>query len=966
MNEEFIVSTLEDENDGDFSQGDLSLREAIALANEQEGEDTIIFDPDLSGGTITTSNSLEREIIIFDSVAINGLGEEDLTLGGSFIFEIPQADDDVVIDGLNLVGGKIDSSGNLTFSNSNISQTISRAGSSDNSSIISRGILNLADSTIADSDGGGNLGVLIESGTANIERSTISNHEGVLGGAGILVRTDAVANITNSTVANNSSRSTAGIGNSGIANITNSTVVNNNGGIGNGGVINLGDGVTTLTSSIIANNISAGVGIINKDVDGEFVSGGNNFIGNGDDATGFVNSDLVGTLDNPLDPQLGELQDNGGTTKTFALLEDSPAIDAGSNPNNLETDQRGEGFDRTVGEATDIGAFEVQDDGNGETTTDLVVSILEDELDGDFSAGDLSLREAIALANEQEGEDTITFDESLSGGTIALTQTEPAPRGGGEVNQDLDITDSVNIIGLGAKNLTIDGLNGGNGIFKVTGQNTDFNLEGLTIANGTEQRFFRSDSGGAGTIDFDGANLTLKDSVIVGGSGVFTGAISNSGNASIISSTITDSSSTPPEGSFASGVISNGRNLEIFNSTISNNSSPGILNRGTLEISNSTISNNNQDSISNNSGRNLGSEITTTDGSTANITSSVISGNSQQDSFDDLSGEFTSGGNNLISDGSGGFVNGENGDLVGTVDNPIDPLLGELQDNGGDTPTQALLAESPAIDAGSNPNNLATDQRGEGFDRTVGEGTDIGAFEVQDAAGELGIVGSEGDDELIGTDEDDTISGLGGNDTLKGLDLADVLDGGSGNDSLEGGARDDSLIGSEGNDTLLGGNGKDTLDGGVGNDLLDGGASDDLLFGLDGHDTLLGSSGRDTLNGGVGNDSIDGGTSDDELLGDEGHDTLIGGNGRDTLNGGSGDDVLTGGNSNDTFVLALEGGHDTITDFGRGNDVIALSSGIGFDDLSFSGHEIIFGDSTLARLDSFDTTTLTQNDFVSI
>ena len=203
----------------------------------------------------------------------------------------------------------------------------------------------------------------------------------------------------------------------------------------------------------------------------KLISGGNNLISNGDNVDSFVESDIVGTLDNPIEAQLGELQDNGGATQTIALLDDSPAIDAGSNPNELATVQRGEGFDRTVGNGTDIGAFEVQSDGGGETPTDLVVSILEDENDGDFSAGDLSLREAIALANEQEGADTITFDSDLSGGTIALTETEPAPRGAGEINQDLDITDSVNIIGLGANNLTIDGLSGGNGIFKVSGEN---------------------------------------------------------------------------------------------------------------------------------------------------------------------------------------------------------------------------------------------------------------------------------------------------------------------------------------------------------------------------------------------------------------------------------------------------------------------------------------------------------------
>ena len=361
MNEELIVSSLEDENDGDFSFGDLSLREAIALANDREGTDTITFDSNLSGGTITFNESNERDLIISDSVTVNGLGQDNLTLDGGFIFNV-ESGVDLAIDGLNLVGGKIDNSGNLTLTNSRIAQTIARSGISDNSSIISRGTLNLTDSTIEDSDGGGNLGVLIESGTATIQRSAIANHEGVLGGAGIIVRADAVADIINSTVTNNSARGNAGIANSGTAKITNSTVVDNNGGIGVGGVNTFSDGITSLTSSIIANNSGAGDGVPAGDINGEIISGGNNLIGNGDNGTGFVDSDLVGTLDNPIDPLLGELQDNGGSTQTIALLDGSPAIDAGSNPNNLETDRRGDGFDRTVGGGTDIGAFEVQDD----------------------------------------------------------------------------------------------------------------------------------------------------------------------------------------------------------------------------------------------------------------------------------------------------------------------------------------------------------------------------------------------------------------------------------------------------------------------------------------------------------------------------------------------------------------------------------------------------------------------------
>jgi predicted amidophosphoribosyltransferase len=45
------------------------------------------------------------------------------------------------------------------------------------------------------------------------------------------------------------------------------------------------------------------------------------------------------------------------------------------------------------------------------------------------------------------------------------------------------------------------------------------------------------------------------------------------------------------------------------------------------------------------------------------------------------------------------------------------------------TRTQALLRGSPAINAGSNPRNLATDQRGATFPRSVNGAADMGAFE---------------------------------------------------------------------------------------------------------------------------------------------------------------------------------------------------------------------------------------------
>ncbi|MCH7720171.1 MAG: hypothetical protein IH988_04165, partial [Planctomycetes bacterium] len=122
-------------------------------------------------------------------------------------------------------------------------------------------------------------------------------------------------------------------------------------------------------------------------------------------------------------------------------------------------------------------------------------------------------------------------------------------------------------------------------------------------------------------------------------------------------------------------------------------------------------------------------------GGAVNLTNTIVALNTTATSDPDVSGPFTSQGNNLIGDGTGstGFTDGVNSDQVGTGGSPINPLLGPLQDNGGSTSTHALLTGSPAIDAGNNTGVPATDQRG--FARIVDgdlDGTatiDIGAFE---------------------------------------------------------------------------------------------------------------------------------------------------------------------------------------------------------------------------------------------
>jgi parallel beta-helix repeat protein len=95
---------------------------------------------------------------------------------------------------------------------------------------------------------------------------------------------------------------------------------------------------------------------------------------------------------------------------------------------------------------------------------------------------------------------------------------------------------------------------------------------------------------------------------------------------------------------------------------------------------------------------------------------------------DDVNGNLAASDYNLIGDGTGmtGISNGVNGNLVGSADAPIDPLLDALGDNGGPTPTMALLPGSPALNAGAPDQLGSTDQRGV----VRSGGVNIGAYQA--------------------------------------------------------------------------------------------------------------------------------------------------------------------------------------------------------------------------------------------
>nr|WP_329626331.1 Ig-like domain-containing protein [Planktothrix agardhii] len=227
-----------------------------------------------------------------------------------------------------------------------------------------------------------------------------------------------------------------------------------------------------------------------------------------------------------------------------------------------------------------------------------------------------------------------------------------------------------------------------------------------------------------------------------------------------------------------------------------------------------------------------------------------------------------------------------------------------------------------------------------------------------------------GDDIAYGGKEDDQITGGDGNDLISGDEGKDVLIGDDGNDILFGGQNDDSLQGGDGNDSLFGDLGNDILEGNRGDDLLLGGEDQDTISGGADNDALYGGKGHDLLDGNQGNDILFGDFGDDTLDGGEGNDILTGGQGNDWLVGAGGDDTLTGGAGNDRFYLASSFGNNLITDFTNGEDIIALTGGLTFEQLeitSFNGSTLIkiaSSQQQLAELFGVDSNLIGKSNFV--
>ncbi|WP_254566337.1 putative Ig domain-containing protein [Oscillatoria sp. HE19RPO] len=214
---------------------------------------------------------------------------------------------------------------------------------------------------------------------------------------------------------------------------------------------------------------------------------------------------------------------------------------------------------------------------------------------------------------------------------------------------------------------------------------------------------------------------------------------------------------------------------------------------------------------------------------------------------------------------------------------------------------------------------------------------------------------------LIETSDSDLIQAIAGDNFIQEL---------GGNDSLFGGEGHDIIQGNPGDDFIKAGNGTNWIHGGEGEDTLVGGTGVDILYGNEGNDLIYAGSGDNFLYGNQGNDTLIGGEGNDVLYGGKGDDLLIGGNEEDWLFGDLGNDILMGGEGPDRFIIRKDAGVDLIVDFTEGEDLIGLSQGLTFNDLTFNqgnnGLLIYAGDELLAILNEMDISVINPDNFFEV
>ena len=320
-----VVNTINDQTDP-ASSATVSLRDAVTRADAALGPVNITFSP----------------TVFATSKTITLVGNSGLNLQGDpyGIITVIGSSAGVTLDlgssGLQVLGTQAAALLNLTIT----------AGAGNFDYLANYGSMTLHNSTVS------NLGQgLYNTGTLTLTDSTISGNSSSGFGS---IANKGVATLNDCTIVGNTDY---GIENYGTASVSDCTIAGNS----RAGINNTRGGTLTLSNSIVADSTPEYPGAYVIAVNGPINSLGHNLIDTKDDSTGWISSDLTGTVAHPLDPKLSPLGHYGGPTQTQFPLPGSPALNAGSIslvPSGVTTDQRG--FSRIVAGKVDIGAFQSQ------------------------------------------------------------------------------------------------------------------------------------------------------------------------------------------------------------------------------------------------------------------------------------------------------------------------------------------------------------------------------------------------------------------------------------------------------------------------------------------------------------------------------------------------------------------------------------------------------------------------------
>lgn len=837
----FIVDTLADTAGGicgvdGIGNSGCSLRSAIIAANALPGPDTITLSP----GTYTLSIDNDQpvpdaergDLNITESVSIIGTvgpGPAPTTIDGGQIDRIFSiAGETVIIDEVILQngrspegpsGGAIDSVATRleirrSIIQNNATTAVSPSSDGDGGAIVADGTLIIENSIIRSNRADGFGGAIafngdINNGILRIVDSVIEDNTSARQGGAIYSLGGTVEIIDSSILRNEASDAGGGIAAESNVSLDNAIIDNNEAGTRGGGIAMLGGTRFEAIASTISGNRSTsdggGLWAGNSDYDIVIVGGSIRDNVSGSDGGGLI---VIGDLQSQastsvllvgVDIMSNQAAASGGGAYIY-IVEEFEHV-GGNYFGNSAQGAGGGLYLLDIGSVTVDGTSFTSNnsvDGGGAVTvlTDatfrntlfdsnqVVTTTVADQLRFDLGGG------AIAIAQDFSEPPTVRIESS----TI-INNSAPLGGGIGSANANLVIINSTI-----EANSTTASIGGGGGVGFAQDalgvnqtQRAQLTITGSLITRNTSL----AEAGGIGVADADAliTNTTVSRNGAVTGRGGGLGFIGLNNEPVLKLERVTiDNNLAASDGG---GVAVVDANFVITNTTISDNSAEG--NGGGLAFSTSDNSVSpfvDFSTIASNRTGGFGGNVAASGGVTS-FRSSIVAdplGGTVIPARNFVSGgpgQLSSEGFNLVTDTSPSFA--EVTDLIN-----VNPLLGPLANNGGSVLTRALLANSPAIDAGAD-SSLPVDARNRRrpFDGNS-DGTaanDIGAFEALSQANDgLEING------VVFVDENN--NGLDASDQrLPGITVRLFRDGGNG---VFGG--DDTLVDSFVSETLSSGN----------------------------------------------------------------------------------------------------------------------------------------------------------------